>query len=88
MILDAFRTLLRRRFYPLAASTEKMGRMGASAKAVFFCLALLGLLLAVISQPLAGEVIIFERNRGIRYSLRPQPIGFWGALPQCYRQIR
>jgi hypothetical protein len=31
MILDALRTLLRRRFYPFAASTEKMGRMSASA---------------------------------------------------------
>jgi hypothetical protein len=35
MILDALRTLLRRRLYPLAAPTEKMDRVRASAQDCF-----------------------------------------------------
>jgi hypothetical protein len=69
MILDALRTLLRRRLYPLAAPTEKMGRMRASAQDCLL-FSFPGFAVGDHISHLTAEVIIFKRIAGIRYSLR------------------
>ena len=90
MILDALSTLLRQRLYSLAAPTEKMGRVRASAQDCFL-FSFPGFAVGDhISTSRRTEAITIGEQSLVKVPLFSYShiIGSWGVLPQRDRQIR